>query len=132
YLLLDEDRTGLESNVLFLARVGATLAVAALVTFAFERPFRYRLAVSRGQLGVALGTSLALVGAAALLLPEQPPRNVSLSIDNGAATPAAGGNEIVRIALVGDGLADTMTSGLATWNADQPDQQVRVDTHVAP
>jgi peptidoglycan/LPS O-acetylase OafA/YrhL len=139
YLLLDEDRTGLESNVLFLARVGATLAVAALVTFAFERPFRYRLAVSRGQLGVALGTSLALVGAAALLLPEQPPRNVSLSIDNGeapgdleAVTPAAGGNEIVRIALVGDGLADTMTSGLATWNADQPDQQVRVDTHVAP
>ena len=139
YLLLDEDRTGLDSNLLFLARVGATLAVAALVTFALERPIRYRLAVPRGQLGLALGTSLALVGAAALLLPEQPPRNVSLSIDNGTGpgdlevvTPAAGGDEIVRIALVGDGLADTMTSGLATWNADQADQQVRVDTHIAP
>jgi hypothetical protein len=25
-----------------------------------------------------------------------------------------------------------MTSGLATWNADQADQQVRVDTHIVP
>jgi len=139
YLLLDEDRTGLESNLLFLARVAATLAVAALVTVVFERPIRYHLAVPRGQLGVALGASLAMVGAAALLLPEQPPPDVSLSIANGdgpgdldVVTPAAGPDEIVRIALVGDSLADTMTSGLATWNADQADQQVRVDTHVAP
>ncbi|MGH9217229.1 MAG: acyltransferase family protein, partial [Acidimicrobiales bacterium] len=138
YLLLDEDRTGLDSNLLFLVRLGATLAVAALVTVVFERPIRYRLAVSRGQLGMALGASLALVGVAALLLPEQPPPDVSVSIDDGdgpgeldVVTPAAG-DEIVRIALVGDGLADSMTSGLASWNVDQADQQVRVDTHVAP
>jgi peptidoglycan/LPS O-acetylase OafA/YrhL len=138
FLLLDEDRTGLDSNLLFLARLGATLAVAALVTVVFERPIRYRLAVPRGQLGMALGASLALVGVAALLLPEQPPPDVSLSIDNGdgpgeleAVTPDAG-DEIVRIALVGDGLADSMTSGLANWNVDQADQQLRVDAHVAP
>ena len=76
---------------------------------------------------------------AALLLPEQPPPDVSLSVDNGdgpgdleAVTPTAAGDEIVRIALVGDVLAGSMTSGLATWNADEPDHQVRVDTHVAP
>lgn len=139
YLLLDEDRTGLESNVLFLARLAATLAVAALLTWVVERPIRYRLAVPRRQLGVALGTSLALVGAVALVLPEQPPPDVSLSVDNGdgpgdleVVAPSAGADEIVRIALVGDGLAGSLTSGLETWNADQTDHQVRVDTHVAP
>ena len=138
YLLLDEDRTGLDSHMLFLARLAATLAVAALSTWALERPFRYRLAVPRPQLGLALGTSLALVGAAALVLPEQPPPDVSLTIDNGedpgdleAVIPSGNADEIVRIALVGDGLGATMTSGFAAWNADQPDQQVRVDTHVA-
>ena len=139
YLLLDEDRTGLDSNVLFLARLAVTLAVAAVVTWAVERPIRYRLAVPRRQLGVALGSSLVLVAAVALVVPEQPPRDVSLTVDNGdgpgdldVVTPSAGGDEIVRIALVGDGLAGSMTSGLETWNADQPEQQVRVDTHVAP
>jgi len=139
YLLLDEDRTGLDSNLLFLTRLAATLALAALLTWVVERPIRYRLAVSRGQLGLALGTSLALVGAAVLVLPEQPPPHVSLTVDDGdgpgdldVVTPAAGSDEIVRITLVGDGLAGSMTSGLETWNADQADQQVRVDTHVAP
>jgi peptidoglycan/LPS O-acetylase OafA/YrhL len=139
FLLLDEERTGLDSNLLFLARLATTLAVAAVLTWAFERPIRYRLVVPRRQLGVALGTSLALVAAVALILPEQPPRGVSLSVDDGngagdldVVTPAAGDDEVVRIALVGDGLADSMTSGLETWNADQADHQVRVDTHVAP
>ncbi len=139
FLLLDEERTGLDSNLLFLARLAATLAVAAAVTWAFERPIRYRLVVPRRQLGVALGSSLAVVAAVGLILPEQPPRGVTLSVDDGnapgdldAVTPAAGGDEVVRIALVGDGLAGSMTSGLETWNADEADQQVRVDTHVAP
>jgi peptidoglycan/LPS O-acetylase OafA/YrhL len=139
FLLLDEDRTGLDSHLLFMARVAVTMAVAALSTVVLERPIRYRLAVPRHQLGLALGTSLALVGAAALVLPEQPPPDVSLTIDNGdgpgdleAVVPATGNDEIVRIALVGDGLAATLTPGLETWNADQADQQARVDTHVAP
>ncbi len=139
YLLLDEDRTGLDSHLLFLARLAATLGVAALLTWAIERPVRYRLAVPRRQLGMALGAGLALVAAVALVLPEQPPRNVSLTVDNGdgagdldVVAPAAGADEIVRIALVGDGLAGSMTAGLETWNAEEPDQQVRVDTHVAP
>jgi peptidoglycan/LPS O-acetylase OafA/YrhL len=138
YLLLDEDRTGLDLNVLFLARVAVTLAVAAVLTWAVERPIRYSLAVPRRQLGVALGSSLALVAAVALVLPEQAPRDVSLTVDNGdgpgdldVVTPSTG-DEIVRIALVGDGLAGSMTSGLETWNVDQSEQQVRVDTHVAP
>jgi peptidoglycan/LPS O-acetylase OafA/YrhL len=139
FLLLDEERTGLESNLLFLARLAATLAVAAALTWAVERPIRYRLAVPRRQLGVALGTSLVLVAGAALVLPEQPPRGVTLTVDDGngagdldVVTPAAGDDEIVRIALVGDGLAGSMTSGLESWNADESDHQVRVDTHVAP
>jgi peptidoglycan/LPS O-acetylase OafA/YrhL len=138
YLLLDGDRTGLDSNLLFLARLAVTLAVAALLTWAVDRPIRYRLAVPRRQLGVALGASLALVAAIALVLPEQPPRDVSLTVDNGdgpgdleVVTPA-GGDELVRIVLVGDGLAGSMTTGLEAWNAEQPDHQVRVDTHVAP
>jgi peptidoglycan/LPS O-acetylase OafA/YrhL len=139
FLLLDEDRTGLDSNLLFLARLAVTLVVAALLTWAVERPIRYHLAVPRRHLGVALGSSLALVAGVALVLPEQPPPDVSLTVDNGdgpgdvdVVTPSAGADELVRIALVGDGLAGSMTSGLEAWNADQPDQQVRVDTHVAP
>jgi peptidoglycan/LPS O-acetylase OafA/YrhL len=138
YLLLDEDRTGLDSHLLFAARLAATLALAALSTWAFERPLRYRFPVPRAQLGVALTTSLAVVAAAALLLPEQPPRNVSLTIDNGdgpgdldAVAPASGGDEAVSIALVGDGLAETMTPGFEQWNADRSERQVRVHTHVA-
>jgi peptidoglycan/LPS O-acetylase OafA/YrhL len=138
YLLLDEDRTGLDSHLLFAARLAATLALAALSTWAFERPLRYRFPVPRAQLGVALTTSLAVVAAAALLLPEQPPRNVSLTIDNGdgpgdldAVAPASGGDEAVSIALVGDGLAETMTPGFEQWNADRSEQQVRVHTHFA-
>ena len=64
---------------------------------------------------------------------------MSLTVDDGdgpgdldVVTASAGGDEIVRIALVGDGLAGSMTSGLETWNAEQSDHQVRVDTHVAP
>ncbi|HYZ97677.1 MAG TPA: acyltransferase, partial [Acidimicrobiales bacterium] len=137
YLLLDADRTGLDSHALFLLRVGLTLAVAVVSTWAFEWPLRYRLAVPRLQLGLGLGTSLAVVAAAALVLPEQPPPDVSLTIDGSdpgdleAVVPAAGGDELVRIAVVGDGLAASMVRGLAAWNADHPEGQVRVDTHVA-
>jgi peptidoglycan/LPS O-acetylase OafA/YrhL len=138
YLLLDEDRTGLDSNLLFLARVAVTLAVAAVVTLVIDRPFRRRLAVPRAQIGLALGTSLALVAAAAVVLPEQPPADVSLTIDDGSdpgdldVVVPTGGDELLSVALVGDGLADSMVPGFAAWNEANPDQQIRVDTHVAP
>jgi peptidoglycan/LPS O-acetylase OafA/YrhL len=138
FLLLDEDRTGLDSHVLFLVRLGATVAVAALSTVVLEQPIRYRLAASRGQLALGLGTCLALVGVVGLVLPEQPPPDVSLTVDDGsgpgdleAVTPT-GGDEVVRIALVGDELAGSMLPGFDAWNAEAADHQVRVDTHVTP
>ncbi|HEX6422027.1 MAG TPA: acyltransferase family protein [Acidimicrobiales bacterium] len=136
FLLVDEDRLGVGGPLLFLARVAATLVAAALVTFAIERPFRRRVNRRGPQVALALGLTVAVVAAAAFVLPEQPPAGVSLAVDDGNGAGdleavAPSGDEIVSIAVVGGTLAGSLPPGFEAWNADHPDQQVRLHTHVA-
>jgi peptidoglycan/LPS O-acetylase OafA/YrhL len=135
FLLVDDERLGVDGPLLFLARLGATLGAAALLTFGLERPFRTRLRLRGRRLAVALGLSAVVVAAAAFALPEQPPAGVSLSVDDGngagdldVVVPSDEG--VATIALVGGSLAGTLPQGFETWNSDNPDEQVRVHTHV--
>ena len=135
FLLLDGDRLGFGGPLLFLVRLAATFAVAAAVTYGFERPLRHmRLAGPR--LAVALGLVVVVVGAAAFVLPQQPPPGVSLTVDDGSGpgdldVVAPAGDEAASIAVVGGSLAGSLTPGFEAWNAENPDQGVRIATHVA-
>ena len=137
FLLIDGERLDLPSPLLFGVRLAATLAAAALVTYGLEQPLR-RLALPRPTLALALGISVVVVGAAAFVLPEQPPSGVSLTIDDGSGAGdldvvvPAGGSEDLSVALVGGSLAGTMADGFEAWNAANDDEQVRLHTHVTP
>jgi hypothetical protein len=92
--------------------------------------------VAPGRLAAGFVAVLAAVAAAAVVLPEQPPRGVTLAIGSSEGpgrldVVVPTGDEVASIALVGGSLAESMTPGLEAWNADHPDQQVRVATHVA-
>lgn len=136
FLLLDEDRIGLDGAALFLVRLAATVAAAAAVTSALEQPVRARLQVAPARLAIGCAAILAVLAGAAFVLPQQPPRGVSLSIDDGSGpgdldVVVPSGDESLSIALVGESLAGSMPPGFETWNADHSDMQVRVATHVA-
>jgi peptidoglycan/LPS O-acetylase OafA/YrhL len=137
FLLIGPPRIDLPELVLFAARLGATLAAAVVLTYAIEQPFRRRLRVSGRQLGLALGTAMAIVALAAFVLPEQPPANVSLTVDDGSGpgdldvVVPSGGEEELSLAVVGGPLAGSLTPGFEAWNGENPDEQVRVATHVA-
>ena len=136
YLLIDADRIGVDGPLLFGARVAATLAAAAALTYGLERPARTRLRLPRPRLALALGVCAALVAAAALVLPEQPPEGVSLAVDdgNGAGdldTVVPTGSGVATVALVGGSLASDLPAGFTAWNAEHSDQQVTVHTHIA-
>jgi peptidoglycan/LPS O-acetylase OafA/YrhL len=135
FLLLDEDRIGFDGPLLFLARVAATLGAAALLTYGLERPFRTGLSLPRPSLALALGVSAALVAAATLVLPEQPPAGVTLSIDDGNGAGdldvvVPSGDGVATIALVGGSLATGLPQGFESWNSENPGEQVRVHTHI--
>ena len=116
--------------------MAATLAVAVGATYVVEQPFRERLRMPRLKLAGLLGASTVVLVAAVLVLPVQPPLNVSLTIDDGNgpgdldAVAPSGGSEVGTIALVGDSLAASLTPGFETWDTEHTDQQIRVDTHV--
>jgi peptidoglycan/LPS O-acetylase OafA/YrhL len=137
YLLLDSERTGLEGIALFGVRLAATLALGAALTYGIERPFRRSIRVPWPRLGLALGVCAALVAAATLVLPEQPPRGVSLSIDDGSGAGdldvvVPTGTSAASVALVGGSLAGDLTPGFGAWNGEHPDDQVTVHTHISP
>ncbi len=138
YLLLDEERVGLDGASLFGVRVAATLAAAILCHLVIEAPFRWRVSAPRFQIGAGLATASAVLVAAVFVLPVQPPANISLTVDDGngpgdldVVTPT-GGDELARVLLIGDQVADSMVTGFTAWNgdADHADEQIRVDTHV--
>ncbi|HKY65957.1 MAG TPA: acyltransferase, partial [Acidimicrobiales bacterium] len=136
FLLLDEDRIGFDGVPLFLVRLAATLVAGAALTYAIERPIRTRLRAAPGALAVGCVAALAAIAVAVVVLPEQPPRGVTLAIGSGDGpgqldVVSPSGGEAASIALVGGSLAESMTPGLEAWNAEHPDQQVRVATHVA-
>ena len=136
FLLLDDERLGFDGPLLFVVRVAATLAAAAAVTYGLERPLRrMRLA---GAAARASGSSSPPYWSPAprFVLPEQPPRGVTLTVDDGSGpgdldVVVPDGDEAASIAVVGGSLAESLVPGFEAWNAEHPDQQVRVATHVA-
>jgi peptidoglycan/LPS O-acetylase OafA/YrhL len=138
YLLIDEDRIGLDGAALFGVRVAATLGAAIVSYWAIETPVRWRLRMPRFQLGTALAAGSAALVALVFVVPVNPPANISLTVDDGSGpgyldvvTPTEG-QEAARVLLVGDEIADSMIPGFQAWNADpdRADQQLRVDTHI--
>ena len=139
YLLLDEDRTGLDGPLLFSARLGATLVAALVFYFVVEQPFRDRIRVGRGQLLTGFAATGAIVVALAVVLPVNPPANISLTVDNGkgpgdleVVMPAGGASPAAHVLVVGDQAAGSLVSGFTAWNGIAADQQLQVDTHVTP
>jgi hypothetical protein len=136
YMLVDEPRLDLDDNLLFVIRVALTLALAVGLHLAVERPWRQGLRLPRPQVGGAFVGALAVVAVAAVVLPQQPPPDVSLSIGDGSGpgeldVVAPAGEEAASVALVGDQLAGTLPAGFTSWNDENGDQQLRVHTHVA-
>lgn len=136
FLLVDEDRIGLDGPLLFAVRLAATLGAAALVHYAIEAPFLRRLSLPPLRLAVALGAALAVVAAAAVVLPEQPPAGVTLAVDDGSGpgdldVVVPSGDEVASIALVGGSLAGSLPAGFEAWNGEHAGQQVRLHTHIA-
>ncbi len=136
FLLLDGDRVGIDGLALFAVRLAATLAGGALLTYGVERPFRRGVRLPRPRLALALGVCAALVAAAALVLPEQPPAGVSLAVDDGSGAGdldvvVPGGTSTASIALVGGSLAGDLPPGFEAWNAKHTDEQVTVHTHIS-
>jgi hypothetical protein len=107
--------------------------------WAVEQPFRWQIKAGRGQLLTGFAATAAIVVALAVVLPINPPANISLTVDDGngpgdldVVMPAGGGNEAARVLVIGDQAAGSMVSGFTAWNTAHTDQQLRVDTHVTP
>jgi peptidoglycan/LPS O-acetylase OafA/YrhL len=139
YLLLDEDRTGLDGPLLFAGRFVATIAAGFAFHWLVERTLRSegaRPKVARNQLAMALGATAAVVLVAAVVLPVNPPANISLTVDDGNGpgdldvVAPAGGSEAARVLVIGDQAAGSMIEGFNAWNGENTDQQIAVDTHV--
>lgn len=137
FLLLDADRLGIDGIALFGARAAATLAAAFFLHWAVELPFRSQVRVPRLQLGAGLAASSVALVALVYVLPVNPPSGISLAIDDGngpgdldVVVPEGGGQEAARVLVVGDEISASMISGFDAWNAAQPDQQLRIDTHI--
>jgi peptidoglycan/LPS O-acetylase OafA/YrhL len=137
FLVLDEERLGVDGPLLFGIRVGATLLAALVLYWAVELPFRHQLQLPRRQLGMGLAGGTAVLAALVLVLPVNPPNGISLTVDDGNGpgdldvVAPADGSEAARILVVGDEVAGSLVPGFQTWNERQTDRQVRIDTHVA-
>lgn len=136
FLLLDEDRTGLDGPVLFAARVAATLVAAAVLTLGLERLIRHRRDLAPSRVAVGLVAALAAVAVTVVALPQQPPWGVELTVDDGSGpgdldVVVPSGQEALSVALVGGSLAGSLVPGFEAWNGAATDRQVRLATHVA-
>ncbi len=136
FLLLDEPRFKLDENVQFVARVGLTLALAVALHYAVEQPWREGLRMPRARVAAILGGAMTAVLVAVMVLPQQPPIGVSLSIGSGSGpgqldvVVPTGGDGVANVALVGDALATSLVPGVANWNESRPNSQVRLATHI--
>ena len=139
FLLLDADRTGLDGAPLFAVRLGASIAAGTLAYWALERPIRWKVPLPRRRLGAALLGSGAVLAGLVLMLPVNPPANISLPIDDGSGPgaldvvlPAGGGtDDAAHVLVVGDQTAGSLVEGFDAWNEQDPDVPLRVSTHVS-
>jgi hypothetical protein len=71
-----------------------------------------------------------------MVLPVNPPANISLTVDDGNGpgdldvVAPAGGTEAARVLVIGDQAAGSMVEGFNPWNGENTDQQIAIDTHV--
>lgn len=138
FLLIDGKRTGLDNLPLLGVRVAVTLAAGAVAVWAIESTFRWRASFSRAQLTSGLLTAAAILAVLVVILPINPPANISLTVDDGTGpgeldvvAPTGGESEAARVLVIGDETAASLMPGFAAWNEDNPDAQLRIDTHVA-
>lgn len=137
FLLLDEDRIGLEGIALFGVRVAVTLAAAIALSWTIEATFRWRLQLPRVQLIAGLGLVVAVLAVGVAVLPVNPPANISLTVNDGngpgeldVVTPAGGAAGVADVLLIGDGAAASLVPGFTSWNEANPDSQVTLHTHI--
>ncbi len=126
------DRTGLHGTWLFLFRTLVTVAVSTISFYGLERPIRRGNVLSRTRARVA--TPVAVIGTAAVIVlatvspvgasvatgPSTPP--TSSPGGPGPSIPASLVNAPVRVMIIGDSVAFTLSVGLAPvqskWDVD--------------
>ena len=141
FLLLDEERVGVDGTALFLVRFAATFAVAIASYHLVECPIRFnrvRLLNTGWRLTGGMAAGFASVTAVVLLLPVHESEMVDLgSLDQFEPVimhtdPAAGVTPVANILVVGDSVPYSMASGFDDWNENHPDQQINLDIYLAP
>jgi hypothetical protein len=139
YLVVEEDRLGVDGPALLGARLAATLAVAAVVHWFVEKPLRAWRGFRPGQMLTVFGAVGAALVAVVFVVPVNSPGGISTEAGDGngpgevdVVTPSGGGGgDGARILLVGDETAASLVPGFEAWNAENPERAVAVDTHVA-
>ena len=122
FLVIDEDRTGLDPWPLFALRIAVTVAGSVVVTRLVEQPIRSGHLL-RGRLGVvAVPLSFAVVVAGLVVVTADPPETVDADFAAAedpnpapSATPGA-----VRVMVVGDSQAWVVGEGMRRWAETNP------------
>ena len=132
YLFLDGERTGLGFWPLFAARVGATVALAAVSYHLVEAPFRFRLRVSGPRLALALAVPIVAVLGLVRVVDVHDTGVIDLSRSR-SSDPFMVAEPVppTKILLVGDSVSWTMWWGMGSWNSHHPDRLVSVDALTA-
>jgi len=131
-IALTATRTGVRGVPLFLLRTGITVAVSTLSYYALERPIRTRVVL--GGVGARIATPAAVLGTAMIVvLSTLSPAAASAGAVTGSTLPSASLPNIpaalakapVRVMVVGDSVALTLSDGLqhrqSRWHIDQED-----------
>jgi peptidoglycan/LPS O-acetylase OafA/YrhL/lysophospholipase L1-like esterase len=131
YVLISEQRTGLNGGVLLAARLLATFVVATASFYLVERPIR-RGVFQRWRVRIATPATVALLAAAIVTATGGPATPLSevaaadIHPPPTAPTAPAGQPGPVRVLVVGDSVANSMApgleraaaaQGLVVWNA---------------
>ena len=121
FLVIDRAHTGLAGTPLLLVRLVVTFAVAAASFRFIEEPVRTKQ-LFRPKLGMMIVGGVAAITVMALLVATVVPATANVSVDAGAAMPAAEQRQLtaanaftsnpVRFEIFGDSLAETLSTGL--------------------
>lgn len=137
FLLLDTERTGLDSWALLAARLAATAPLVLVSYHLIEAPFRTGARLHPVRLVGVLALPALGVVALANLVPVHTSEVIDLAeikTDDSPLVPDSvmpvAGPAAARILLVGDSITWTMFPGLEHWNSSN-EAQVAVDAHFA-
>ncbi|HEV7759920.1 MAG TPA: acyltransferase family protein [Acidimicrobiales bacterium] len=140
FLLLDEERTGIDYWPLFFVRVGVTIALAVVSYHLLESPFRFKVAKrSRPRLVGVFAAGAAVALALVLVVPVHRARTIAFTSSgsegqvhvNEVVAPKGDVTLATHVLVVGDSVSWTMLGGLDTWNKRHDDQQLLVESYRA-